>query len=147
MTDNKKIKVSCPVCGATNAFPAEGSGKKVVCGRCRTVLQEPGTVLEPPPDQFATLFLKAGLPLLVDFYSPTCAPCHVMQPAVDNLAKRRAGELMVVKVNVDQHPELAARFGVQAVPTFLVLFKGNIRGQTSGAVSETDFSLWVASLV
>jgi thioredoxin-like negative regulator of GroEL len=71
----------------------------------------------------------------------------MMHPIVENLANRRAGELMAVKINVDQSPQLAANFGVQAVPTFAILFRGNERGRTSGAMSEADFSLWAASLI
>jgi thioredoxin 1 len=70
-----------------------------------------------------------------------------MNPVVENLASRRAGELMAVKINVDNHPQLAASFGVQGVPTFVILHKGTERDRMSGAVSETDFSLWVASRV
>ena len=81
----------------------------------------------------------------MDFYSPTCGPCHIMHPVLDRLARRRAGEIMVVKVNVDQYPELSHGFGIQAVPTFIIVQKGTERARTSGALSEENFSLWVAS--
>lgn len=71
----------------------------------------------------------------------------MMHPVVESLAKRRTGELMVVKLDVDQHPELGASFGVQTVPTFIILRKGNEIGRTGGAMSEADFALWVASKV
>lgn len=144
---SKKVKVSCLYCGATNKFPLEAKEKKVVCGRCRNPLPMPGEVLEPPPDQVAHLILKSGLPILIDFYSPTCAPCNMMHPVVENLAKRRAGELMIVRLNVDTYPQLAAQFGIQGVPTFIIISRGNERARTTGAMSETDFSLWVASKV
>lgn len=138
-------KVSCLSCGATNNHPLHTAGKKVVCGRCKSSLPTPGTAVEPLPHQIALFLQNARLPLLVDFYSPTCAPCHMMHPVVENLAQRRAGELMVVRVNVDQNPELGAHFGIMGVPTFVILNKGSERARTSGAMSETDFSLWVAS--
>jgi thioredoxin 2 len=140
-----KVKVSCLHCGATNNFPLDSAGKTVVCGRCRNPLPVPGIVLEMPEQAAATLIQRAGLPVLVDFYSPTCGPCMMMHPLVERLAKRRAGELMVVKVNTDNSPGLAASFGIKAVPTFVVISKGTERGRTSGAMGETDFSLWVAS--
>jgi len=141
----EKVKISCLNCGATNNFPLDSAGKTVVCGRCRTPLPVPGTVLELPEQAAATLIQRSGLPVLVDFYSPTCGPCHMMHPLVERLAKRRAGELMVVKVNTDNSPGLASRFGIQAVPTFVILSKGTERERTTGAMNETDFSLWVAS--
>jgi len=64
---------------------------------------------------------------------------------VERLAKRRAGEIMVVKVNTDNSQGLASGFGIKAVPTFVIISKGTERGRTSGAMGETDFSLWVAS--
>lgn len=141
-----KVKVICINCGATNNYPMDKLEKRVVCGRCKNVLSKPGQVLEPSPVQLYTIFQKSHFPILVDFYSPTCAPCHLMHPIVDGLARRRQGELIVVKINVDQNPELAAQFGIQAVPTFVILYKGNERARTSGAMAETDFSLWVASI-
>ncbi len=140
-----KVKISCPNCGATNNYPLNAAGKTVRCGRCHSDLPVPGTILEPEPGSAYRLFQNAGLPILVDFYSATCAPCHLMHPLVERLAQRRKGELMVVKVNTDRHPDLAASFGIQAVPTFIVISKGTERGRTSGAMTEADFSLWVAS--
>jgi thioredoxin 2 len=144
-TMSEKVRVSCVHCGATNNFPLEAAGKKVICGRCRNPLPVPGTILEPSEQAAFTFFQNSGLPVLVDFYSPSCAPCLMMHPVVERLAKRRAGEIMVVRVNTDQNPRLAAQFGIQAVPTFVVLFRGMERGRTSGAMQEADFSLWVAS--
>ncbi len=143
----EKVKVSCLHCGTTNNYPLDASGKKVVCGRCKNPLPEPGMVVEPLPDQVYSLLQKSGLPVLIDFYSPTCAPCHMMHPVVESLAKRRAGELMAVKINVDLNPQAAAQFGIQGVPTFVILFNGNERGRLVGGQSEADFALWVASKI
>jgi thioredoxin 2 len=140
-----KTKISCLECGATNNYPLDAGGKAVRCGRCKTPLPIPGTVLEPGAAQVATLIQSGGLPVLIDFYSPTCMPCHRMHPILESLAKRRAGELMVVKVNTDENTKLGGAFRIQAVPTFVVIRRGTEVGRTSGAMPETDFSLWVAS--
>ncbi len=142
-----RLKVSCLNCGATNNYPLSVSGKKVVCGRCKYPLPEPGSVLELSASQASAFFQNSKLPILVDFFSPTCAPCHMMHPIVESFAKRRAGEIMVVRINVDDHPQVAAEFRVQGVPTFVILHKGYERGRTSGALPEADFALWVASKV
>ncbi|MFW6161023.1 MAG: thioredoxin family protein, partial [Acidobacteriota bacterium] len=60
---------------------------------------------------------------------------------------RRAGELMVVKINADNLQSLAAGFGVQSVPAFVIIYQGNERGRMTGAMPEADFSLWVASRI
>ncbi|MCJ7587348.1 MAG: thioredoxin domain-containing protein [Candidatus Aminicenantes bacterium] len=140
-----KIKVSCFQCGATNNYPAGVLGKQVVCGRCKTPLPVPGAVLELKADRLFVLVNSARLPVLLDFSSETCGPCHMMAPILERLAQRRAGEIMVVKVDIDRNPELAASFGIQAVPTFIIFHKQTERGRATGAMSEADFSLWVAS--
>jgi thioredoxin 2 len=140
-----KVKVSCLECGTTNYFPLDAQGKKVVCGRCKSGLPLPGTVLEPTREQAYALFQNSGLPVLVDFYSPTCGPCFMMHPVVERLAKRRAGEIAAVRINVERDQELAQRFGVRAVPTFVIISTGLERARTSGAMTEENFALWVAS--
>jgi thioredoxin 2 len=140
-----KVRVSCPHCGATNNYPTAAAGKTVVCGRCKSVLPYPGAVLEVSENQLTTLIQNAALPVLIDFYSPTCIPCRIMHPIVESLAKRRAGELTVVRVLTDENPGLSSAFRIQGVPTFVVMRKGIEMGRTSGAMNETDFSLWVAS--
>ena len=140
-----KVKVSCVECGATNAYPTAAGGKQVVCGRCKTPLPLPGTVLELKSDRVFTMINGAALPVLIDFSSETCGPCLMMSPVLERLAKRRAGELMVLKVDIGRSPDLAASFGVRAVPTFVVVHRQAERGRTTGAMSEEDFALWVAS--
>ena len=140
-----KIKTSCLECGATNNYPRDAGGKAIVCGRCKTPLSVPGKVLEPTSDQVVNLIQTGGLPVLIDFYSTTCMPCHMMAPIVESLAGRRAGDIVVLKINTEQQPDLAAAFKIKAVPTFVVMKKGFEIGRVSGALPETDFSLWVAS--
>jgi thioredoxin 2 len=142
---DQKARVSCLQCGATNNYPLDAVGKKVVCGKCHNALPIPGEVLELSPEKAYNLFSNSSLPVLVDFYSPTCGPCLMMHPIVERLAKRRMGQIMVVRLNVDQAPQAAASFRVQGVPTFVVFSKGTERGRVSGAMPEADFSLWVAS--
>ena len=144
MTD-EKVKVVCLECGATNLFPLAAEGKKVVCGRCKSPLPVPGAVLEPTDRQMSLLFQHSSLPVLVDFYSPTCGPCQVMHPVVERLARRRTADLVVVRINVERDQELARHFGIQGVPTFVVVRAGAERDRLSGAVREEDFALWVAS--
>lgn len=146
LADEEKIKVSCLNCGTTNNYPLSSLKQKVVCGRCKAVLPVPGAVVEPQPNQAYNLFQKSAIPVLVDFYSVSCIPCGLMHSIVLDLAERRKGELMVVRINVDKHPTMAAAFGIQGVPTFVILYRGNERARSVGQMSETDFSLWVAKL-
>lgn len=141
----EKVKTVCLNCGAINAFPLSADGKKVVCGRCKAALSAPGGVLEPGDEASLEMLLgNPSLPVLVDFYSQTCAPCHMMHPIIERLAARRRGEILVVRIDVEKHPALASRFGIRAVPTFVILNRGYEIARTMGASSESEFSLWAA---
>lgn len=89
-------------------------------------------------DNFATEVEQAQGPVLVDFWATWCGPCRMIGPVVEQIAEANAGKLKVGKVNVDEQPELAARFGVMSIPT-LILFKGGqqveqVIGANSGAL-------------
>jgi thioredoxin 1 len=75
-------------------------------------------------EAFEREVLNSELPTLIDFYADWCGPCRVMGPVVNELASDLQGRANVVKVDVDESPELAARYGVQSIPTFLVVRDG-----------------------
>ena len=71
---------------------------------------------------FESDVLESDEPVIVDFWAEWCGPCHAVAPVLDRIAEERAGELRLVKVNIDEEPELAQRYGVMSIPT-IVLFK------------------------
>ena len=74
-------------------------------------------------DEFEREVLQSEQPVIVDFWAEWCAPCHVVAPVLDEIASDRADEIRLVKVNVDEEPELAQRYGIVSIPT-MVLFRG-----------------------
>jgi thioredoxin 1 len=86
-------------------------------------------VIEATGATFDEEVLASEKPVVVDFWADWCAPCHFVAPVLDQIARERAGELRLVKVNVDEAPELAQRYGIMNIPT-IVLFRG---GQPAAA--------------
>jgi thioredoxin 1 len=74
-------------------------------------------------ETFAQEVLESDTPVLVDFWAEWCGPCHAVLPILDRIVEERNGDLKLVKVNIDQEQGLAARYGVQSIPT-MILFKG-----------------------
>jgi len=85
---------------------------------------------------FEAEVLKSNQPVLVDFWAPSCGPCKMLAPVLDEIAAEQAGRVKIAKVNVDDNPELAIRFNIQAVPTLLYFAGGNLRQQSLGLASK-----------
>ena len=85
---------------------------------------------------FEKAVLQSDIPVLVDFWAPWCAPCLMVAPLLEKIAKEHDGELLVAKVNTDEHPEWASKLGVMGIPTMLFISGGNILHRQVGALPE-----------
>ena len=77
--------------------------------------------------------VRADTPVLVDFFATWCGPCRMVAPVLDEIATEVAGNVYVYKVDIDQSPDVAARYGVNSVPTLILFENGQIKAQTVGA--------------
>ncbi len=82
--------------------------------------------------------LQSKTPVLVDFWAEWCAPCRAIGPTIDALAQEFAGRFSVGKLNVDDHPEIGARYGVRSIPTLLVIKGGQVVEQRVGALPKAE---------
>jgi thioredoxin 2 len=130
--------VACASCRVRNRVPAVATGVPR-CASCHADL--PWLVAATDADFDAVT--DGRLPVLVDLWAPWCGPCRMVAPAVERSAQEFAGRLKVVKVNVDQAPGISARFGVQGVPTLLLLRQGRVRARQVGALPESQLLSWV----
>ena len=130
--------VPCPSCGKKNRVPAVAAGSPV-CAVCKTALP---WLVDATADTVDAV-LDTRVPVVVDLWAPWCGPCRMVAPVLEQIATERAGHLKVVKVNVDELPQLSARYGVQGIPTLLLLDHGREIGRQVGAAPAAVLNRWL----
>lgn len=131
----------CEHCGRTNRVPSSAKGTPR-CGNCHEPLP---WIAEADDRTFGEVAEQAAVPVVVDLWAPWCGPCRMVSPALEQLARELAGRVKLVKVNVDDSPETAQRFAVQAIPTLLVMRKGEVAARQTGARPLPALRTWVES--
>ncbi len=100
-------------------------------------------MVEAGDDDFGEIAERSAVPALVDFWAVWCGPCRMVSPVLDQLAHERAGQIKLVKVDVDHSPQLSARFAIQAVPTLMVIVDGKIVARQAGAAPAPVLRSWL----
>ena len=131
--------VACANCGKRNRVPAAADSIPK-CGNCHHLLP---WIADAGDDDFAEVVERAPVPVLVDLWATWCGPCRMVSPALERLAAKRAGEIKLVKVDVDAAPQLSQRFEVRAVPTLMVLRGGEVIARQAGAAPEPALHSWL----
>ena len=135
---NDPSVITCAECGKRNRVPAAATGTPR-CAACHGAL--PWTV-EATAVDFAGI-VRSPMLVLVDLWAPWCGPCRTIGPLVEQAGKELAGRLKVVKVNVDVAPEISQQFGVQGIPTLLLLREGREVGRQVGALPGHALRTWI----
>lgn len=129
---------ACPSCGTKNRVPAAAVGTPR-CAKCKNslpwVVHACGTIFDSVVD--------TRVPVIVDLWAPWCAPCRTISPILEKVALERAGAIKLVKVNVDDCPETAAKYEARSIPTLLILRDGNEVSRQVGAVPKSQLDAWL----
>ena len=150
--------VACGNCGMKNRVDERAAqGQRAVCGRCGAQLLsdaatqtanaggKPVTVTDA---SFARDVLGAGArPVLLDCWAEWCKPCHMIAPALDELAAESQGRYTIAKLNVDENPRTSAQFGVRSIPTLLIFKNGQLVERIVGAHPKQSIAARLAAHV
>lgn len=125
--------ISCPRCRTKNRVPAAAKGWPR-CGKCSNDLP---WLTHATTSDFGPVVEDATRLVLVDAWAPWCGPCHMIAPSLEELSREFAGHLKVVKLNVDENPDIAQRLGVQGIPALFFYRDGAIVDRITGALPIT----------
>jgi thioredoxin 2 len=133
----------CPHCHRTNRVPEGHLADQGRCGSCKQPLPPLGAPLDASADEFRAIVTAASVPVLVDFWAEWCGPCKMAAPEVKRVAESLAGRALVLKIDTERHPEIAAEFNVRSIPNFAVFKNGTLVFQQAGLVNHQQMQQWL----
>ena len=142
MTNAIPVQVVCPDCGAVNRVP---SNKLREVPFMRQVPQQAdsGRPIVANDQNFSRIIEKTGLPVVVDFWAPWCAPCRQFAPVLEQVAAEMATQVSFIKLDTQANPQTAARHQIRSIPTLMVFHQGREVARVSGALPKAQFQQWL----
>lgn len=140
--------VSCSSCGKKNRIQADKQHLFPKCGHCKTPINMTNQAIpiELGDQNFHDFVKQVSLPVMVDFFSPTCGPCQRMLPIVNAMAREHANRFIIATVDTSKNQGIALFFDIRSVPRFIFFKNGSLIDQISGAVSKDILEKKLTSL-
>ncbi|ABI55723.1 thioredoxin TrxA [Alkalilimnicola ehrlichii MLHE-1] len=104
-----------------------------------------GQIVHATDQNFEDEVIKAGEPVLVDYWADWCGPCKMITPILDEVASEYAGKLKVVKLNIDENPETPPKYGIRGIPTLMLFKNGGVEATKVGALSKSQLTAFIDS--
>ena len=132
------IIAACDNCGTKNRIPADKQHLGPKCGSCGKSMDisQSAVPLELDDSNFVPFLSQATKPVMVDFFSPTCGPCSMLSPVVDNLARQFTGRVIIAKLDTTRSLNIPSQFRIRGVPTLIFFKNGEKVDQLAGAIPE-----------
>ena len=145
MTDTRTATVACPFCSTLNRVDLARLDKGPKCGNCGRpiLLDRPIAVSD---SSFDRVTRETTVPVVVDFYADWCGPCKIMAPLLDDVARHREGELLVLKLDTDRNPQTGLRFGIRGIPTLIAFRNGKEVARRVGAVPPAELDAFLKGI-
>lgn len=103
------------------------------------------SIVHVTDETFEENVLKAGGPVLVDYWAEWCGPCKMIAPVLEEIAEEYAGKLQIAKLNIDENPATPPKYGIRGIPTLMLFKAGNVEATKVGAVSKSQLSAFIDS--
>ena len=104
-------------------------------------------VVQLTADNWEKEVVQSDKPVLVDFWAEWCGPCRAVAPVLEEVAGELKGKLKIVKLNVDENPETAAKYGIQSIPTLMIFKNGEMASRQIGAAPKAKIVQWITGAV